>query len=146
MRMKEKGISTVLLVVIPIIIVVAVVVPVVVIVAVGGGGAGGIPVYSGASELTSQTQGNTTSTMYDLGTANLADVYNWYKTEMPKQGWAVTDASTSYAYVLNCTKGNDSATITIVAGTLQGYSANRLLEISYTAGTPSETPGGGQPC
>ena len=126
------------------IIIIAVVAVAAVLLLRGGGGAGGLPVYSGASEFNSTesdvTGGHLTSTYYDLGTANLADVYSWYKTEMPKQGWTLAgDNPQSGAYTLNYTKGNDSAEIVIVQGTIEGYSANKILVLAYTAATQSGT-------
>lgn len=83
--------------------------------------------------------------LYDLGTTNLTSVYNWYKTEMPSQGWTLAGEQGNGGYVLNYTKGNDSATITIIEGTIEGFNATKFLELSYTAGTPSGGDGG-VPC
>jgi len=127
-----------------IIIIVAVVA--VVLVARGGGAPGGLPVYSGASEFNRTEVGTLTSAYYDLGTADLATVYNWYKTEMPKEGWTLTgdNPSPDYnSYTIDYTKGSDSVEIVIVAGTIQGYSANKVLVLAYTCGGTSGTS---QPC
>ena len=157
MRMKEKGISTVLLAVIPVIIVVAVVVPVVVVVAVrGGGGAGDIPVYSGANLLKSNpnTSGSGTTDYYELGTADGSTVYNWYKSQLTTAGWSVSEYSPYSAGaggILTGTKSNDSCTVMILEGSYvaqicgqQGITASKALVISYVPGTSSETPS--QPC
>ncbi len=149
--MSERGLSTGALVGIIVGVVVATVVPVTVVAVVlgvgGGGAAGGLPVYAGAAEFkrteTDVTGGHLTSVYYDLGTANLGDVYSWYKSQMPGQGWTLT-GDTPYpdynSYTINYTKGNDSVEIVIVQGSIEGYSATKILVLAYTAatgGTPS---------
>ena len=99
------------------IIIVAVVAVAAVLILRGGGAPGGLPVYSGASEFRRTEVGSLTSAYYDLGTANLGDVYNWYKTEMPKQGWTLAGDSSNpgyNTYQINYTKGSDSVEIVIV--------------------------------
>jgi hypothetical protein len=139
MRMKESGIGTTAIVVIIVAVVIGTVIPVTVVaVLLGGGAPGGLPVYSGASYFNGTTAGSTTLSYYDLGSADLATVYNWYKTEMPNQGWTLTvDNPQTGAYTIDYTKGSDSAEIVIVAGTIEGYSASHILVLSYTPGTPS---------
>lgn len=151
MRMDERGLGTGALVGIIVGVIVAIVVPVTILAVVlgGGGTPGGLPLYAGAGYLAGTTQGSTTTNLYDLGTANLTDVYNWYKTEMPKQRWTLAgDSPISGGYVLQYTKGNDTATITVIEGTIQGFNATKFLELYYVAGTPSGGNGGdgGVPC
>lgn len=144
MRIKESGIGTTVLVVIVVAVVIGTVIPVTVVaVLLGGGGSpGGLPVYAGASAMSSSTQGNITSTLYDISSAGLADVYNWYKAEMPNQGWTLTgDNPTSTMLTLSYSNTSGAtATITIMSATVQGSSATKLLELSYTCGTASQVP------
>lgn len=117
-----------------------------------GNGGPGLLVYPGASYLENRTLGdNTTLTRYDLGTANLDDVYNWYKTEMPKQGWVPTwdepvfrnvvlpgSGPVSYrGYGLGYTKDNYSAGVTIVER-IEGHTGTKLLQLYLTP--PAEPP------
>lgn len=146
MRMKERGLSQGAMVVIIVGIVIAVVVPVtiVAVLLIGGGAPGGLPVYSGATEFKRTENdvagGHLTSVYYDVGTANLADVYNWYKTEMSKQGWTLTADYTTPYYYLTYTKGSDSAEIIVVEGTVDSHSG-KILVLAYTAGTATGTGG-----
>jgi len=98
MRLKESGIGTTAIVVIIVAVVIGTVIPVTVVAVLLGGGGGSLPVYPGANALNTTTYGNTTTTTYDLGTIGMADVYNWYKSEMPNQGWGqpTTDNPTTY--------------------------------------------------
>ena len=155
MRMKEKGVSTAVLVAVPIIIVVAIVVPVVTIVLLKGGDGGvlaTVPVYPGAQLMENV---NVEQELASAGitlpagwsgksyttTASPETVASWYRIQMA--GWTkvidnTTESQGTTVYALRWEKGNDAAVINVFS--YPGY-GNILLIVAGP--TQTQTPGGG---
>jgi hypothetical protein len=111
----------------------------------GAGTPGGLPLYAGATKLGDTSwqdavwgTGKTyPATAYDLGTADGGVVYNWYKTEMQKQGWALdgedgytAGGASGQAY----TKGVEKAVIVVLEGSAaveRGFGNKKVLALCY---------------
>jgi len=129
--MKEKGVSSI--VVIAIVIVIAVVATVAVLLLRGGGT--GLPVYSGAQKLGEESASGMTGEAYWF-TGSGEDAYNWYKSQMSGQGWTLSQDqgyTTDYGGVLYYTKGNEMAVVVID----ESGSAISMVEARYGVDLPS---------
>jgi hypothetical protein len=130
--MKEKGVSSI--VVIAIVIIIAVVAVVAVLLMRGGGT--GLPVYPGAQKLGQESQMGMTGEAYWF-TGSGQDAYNWYKSQMSAQGWTITADSeyqTGYGASLTYSKGNEMAVVVIDAS----GSAISMVEAHYDVDLPSD--------
>jgi len=109
--MKEKGVSSI--VVIAIVIIIAAVAIGAILLLRGGGGI--LPTYLEAQKLAEQSAAGYTVTLYSF-TGSCEEVYNWYKSQMPVEGW-ILDYDGGYienqGCLLNYTKGGEVATILI---------------------------------
>ncbi len=139
--MKEKGIGTGAIIgIVVTVVVVAVVVPLIIIFAlgIGGGAPGGLPEYPGATsyELPPEVQGLLPQGIqlkaYSTS-ASVSDVINWYKEQMPGQGWTYDSTHSEESYgLLIYQRGNDGAMILVEDWS---YGASDITLIVLAAGS-----------
>lgn len=132
--MKDRGIGTA--VVIAIVIIITAVGASGTLLLMRGGGGTGLPVYSGAHKVGQRLDDNLAGELYSFTESGEA-VYNWYKSQMPAEGWTLYSDlgyTAGYGCVLYYTKGDDLGAIAII----ESASDIAVLE----AQTGLDVPGG----